>query len=178
MSAINIKEPTAARRRMLFIVYDLDGQPKTSLTFAGAQQQISKNGGAFANGAGSCTEIGLGWYYYTAAIAELDTVGSLVFVAPPQAGSPGTQQGDAITDVVVPDGMHNIPNSRLDNFVYNSNNMMTACRLRIFVDAAALDASVAGHADGADGEIERRTITGVDGGSGLPSTVAYKRTFP
>lgn len=180
MGAIYIKEPTAARRRVFFFVYDQDGLPSTghAAALTGAQIQWSKNGGAFANAAGSVTEIGLGAYYYTATSSELDTIGFATFVALAQAGSPGTQQATAVVDVVKPDGLHNIPNSMLDNFVYNANKMQLSCRQRVFADATALAAAVPGHADGVDGEIERHTITGIDGGIGLPSSVNYARTFP
>jgi hypothetical protein len=178
MSAINLKEPTAARRRVFFFVYDLDGLPKTGIAAAltGTQIQWSKNGAAFANAAGSVTEIGLGAYYYTATTGELDTLGFATFVALAQAGS--SQQATSDVEVKKPDGLHNIPNSMLDNFTYNANKLPTSCRQRVFADATALAAAVPGHADGADGEIERHTITGVDGGLGLPSSVRYARTFP
>lgn len=46
------------------------------------------------------------------------------------------------------------PNSMEDNLVYSSSKL-TSSRLRIFASAAALGAAVAGHADNADGEVER-----------------------
>jgi hypothetical protein len=49
--------------------------PATGLTFAAADIQISKNGAAEANSAGTVTEIGHGAYYYAMTQAELDTRG-------------------------------------------------------------------------------------------------------
>jgi hypothetical protein len=56
------------------------GGPATGLTFTAAQIQVSKNGGADANSAGTVTEIGYGRYYYQAAEAEFDTRGFLSLV--------------------------------------------------------------------------------------------------
>lgn len=57
-------------------------------------------------------------------------------------------------------------NAMVDNVVYGAQNIITSARVRVFADAAALAAAVAGHANGADGEVFRYTITGVDAGSG------------
>jgi hypothetical protein len=56
------------------------GSPATGLTFAAADIQISKNGAADANSAGTVTEIGYGRYYYVATVAEMDTRGVLSLV--------------------------------------------------------------------------------------------------
>lgn len=177
---MNIKEPTAARRRIFLEVFDLDGQPKTGLVYTNAGSthgfQVSKNGAAFVDGTGAVTEVGGGTYYYTADAAELDTIGS--FTVKLGAQSNVSQQSNAIIDITIPSGLHNIPNSMLDKFVYNGNKMATSSRLRVFADATALAAAVAGHADGTDGEIERYTVAGVDAGFGLPSSVTYTRVFP
>jgi hypothetical protein len=58
-------------------VWFADG-PATSLTFAAADIQISKNGAANANSSGTVTEVGNGLYYYNATQAELDTRGPLI----------------------------------------------------------------------------------------------------
>lgn len=57
-------------------------------------------------------------------------------------------------------------NSMIDNITFGSNNIITLARVRVFADAAALASAVPGHANGADGEIYRYTITAVDAGSG------------
>ncbi len=79
---MQLSEATAARRRVLFKLVDAtDGfTPETGVDLtAAADVQISKNGGAFANRAGSApTELAAGWYYYELTAAELDTVGALV----------------------------------------------------------------------------------------------------
>ncbi len=110
-------------------------------------------------------------------MTELDTIGQFAVKLASQGGPPA-QQSTAVVDVTVPAGLHNIPNSMLDKFVYNGNKMATSSRLRVFADATALAAAVPGHADNADGEIERYAVAGVDGGSGLPSSVTYTRVFP
>ena len=56
------------------------GAPVTGATFTAAQMQVSKNGGADANAAGTVTEIGYGRYYYQATQAELNTRGTLSLV--------------------------------------------------------------------------------------------------
>jgi hypothetical protein len=53
------------------------GSPATGLTFAAADIQVSKNGAADANSAGSVVEIGYGRYYYQATLGEVDTRGTL-----------------------------------------------------------------------------------------------------
>lgn len=70
-------ESTAARRRVTFTLLTSGGAEVTGATFAAADIQVSKNGAAFANSAGAVTEVGNGMYYYSAAQAELDTLGVL-----------------------------------------------------------------------------------------------------
>lgn len=57
-----------------FVLVDSNGQEVTGLG-TGWTIQISKAGGAFANGAGTKAEIGAGWYSYLATASEADTVG-------------------------------------------------------------------------------------------------------
>lgn len=74
-------EGTGAQRRWFFAcVDDTDGKtPETGLTFSGAELQISKNGAAFGNFAGTATELTDGMYYYEATSGELDTLGAVGF---------------------------------------------------------------------------------------------------
>jgi hypothetical protein len=65
-------------------------------------------------------------------------------------------------------------NSKIDNIVYGAQNVMTSARRRVFASKVALDAAVDGHANDADGEIFRFTITAVDAGSG--QITSYKET--
>lgn len=73
-------EATAAQRtRTAYLVDVTDGftpEPTLDLTTAG-DIQISKNGGAFANWAGTVTEVADGVYKLVYAAADLDTLGSL-----------------------------------------------------------------------------------------------------
>jgi hypothetical protein len=72
---------TAAQRRWYFgCVDDTDGvSAETGLTFSGSELQLSKAGGAFANFAGTVTELSDGLYMYEATAGELDTLGVLAF---------------------------------------------------------------------------------------------------
>jgi hypothetical protein len=77
---IKQSEATAARRRVsIYAVDATDGlTPETGLTLAGADVLVSKNGAAFANGAGTIAEVANGVYTYEFAAAELDTLGALI----------------------------------------------------------------------------------------------------
>lgn len=75
-------ESVAAARRILVYLVDASEAAVASLTFSGAEVQISKAGGAWANFAGTMAEIGgtglgVGAYYYQATAAEVDTLGKL-----------------------------------------------------------------------------------------------------
>jgi hypothetical protein len=73
-----LSEETAAQRRFVFhLTNTADGTNATGKTLAGADLSGSKNGAAFANLAGSVTELTNGWYYLELAAADLDTVGVL-----------------------------------------------------------------------------------------------------
>lgn len=65
-------------------------------------------------------------------------------------------------------------NSMIDNTVYGAQSLLTSARLRVFADATALGAAVAGAANNANGEIFRFTITSVDAGAG--QFTSYKLT--
>lgn len=73
-------EATAAERTFSFLAVDVtDGfTPETGLTYAGADCQISKNGGAQGNLAGAVTEIAAGLYKVVLAAGDVDTLGTFV----------------------------------------------------------------------------------------------------
>lgn len=73
-------EATAAQRTFVFFAPDAtDGfTAEPGLTYAGADNQISKNGGAFGNLAGAVTEIAGGFYQVVLDAADLDTLGTFV----------------------------------------------------------------------------------------------------
>lgn len=73
-------EATAARRRMFFYLVDATDNetPETAIAIASGELQLSKNGAAFADGAGTWTHVAAGVYQYEATAAELDTVGVLI----------------------------------------------------------------------------------------------------
>lgn len=83
MSTGNRKEMTkdeasAAERTWLFhLTLTAGGGDATGLALAGADIKLSKNGAAFANAAGVCTEIASGWYKLVLAAADVDTIGEL-----------------------------------------------------------------------------------------------------
>lgn len=78
MMQITLNETTASLRRIPFVLVDTLGDFVTGETFTGAEFQVSKDGAAFANAAGTVTELGAGGYYYEAAAAEVDTLGFLL----------------------------------------------------------------------------------------------------
>jgi hypothetical protein len=82
---IYLAEPTAARRRIpFFLASTADGHsPVTGTIFAAADLQVSQNGSAEANSAGTVTELGGGVYFYEATIAEVATPGFLTLRALP-----------------------------------------------------------------------------------------------
>lgn len=71
----NKSEATAAKRRLPFRCIDATGAGKTGLTFSGSEIQVSKNGAAFGDFAGSASELAGGWYYYEFTQSELNTTG-------------------------------------------------------------------------------------------------------
>lgn len=90
-------EPTAARRRIpFFLASSVDGfTPVTGAIFGAADLQVSQDGGAEANYAGTVTEIGGGLYSYEAAVAEVATLGFLT-VRSALAGSLGRAAAQVI----------------------------------------------------------------------------------
>lgn len=163
--------------KIVFYVFDLDGQPKTGLAFTNAQIQVSQNGGAPANSTGTNGEIGLGQYWYLPAAAEVNSyVGPIAICALTKVGV--SNAGFASDHVEVPSALHRAPNSMLDNCTYNFRKFLTGGRVRIFESAAALAAAVAGHADGVDGEIYRYTYVGTDRGDGVSSAFTISQELP
>lgn len=81
MQLFQQSEATAAQRRWYFACVDAtDGfTAETGLTFSSGELQISKAGGAFANSAGTATELSDGMYMYEATQTELNTVGVVGF---------------------------------------------------------------------------------------------------
>lgn len=72
-------EATAAQRTILFhLVVAADGTDAVGLV---PVVTLAKAGGAFGAGAGAVAELANGWYKYTAAIADLDTIGALAMRA-------------------------------------------------------------------------------------------------
>jgi hypothetical protein len=79
---ITASEATAAQRTFTFEAVDAtDGfTPETAHTYAGAEVQVSKNGGAFATAAGVATQISTtGVFQFVAAVADVDTIGEALF---------------------------------------------------------------------------------------------------
>lgn len=71
-------EPVAAARRVPVYLVDSSGDPVTGVAPAGAERQASKNGEAFADCVADLVEIGLGTFYWEAAIAELSQPGYML----------------------------------------------------------------------------------------------------
>ncbi len=85
MERVVKNEPVAADRTLaVYLVSSSTGLPVQSATMSGTKVQISKNGGAWANGAGTWAEVqgsgaGKGGYTYVFTTGELDTPGVLLF---------------------------------------------------------------------------------------------------
>lgn len=84
-----INETTAALRRQFFVLYDLTQALQTGQTITGSEVQVSKNGAAFSNGAGTVVEISGGAYYYEATAGEVDTEGWLLLKIVNTGSAPG-----------------------------------------------------------------------------------------
>ena len=69
--------PLSSTTRLVFLLVDAtdDETAETGISGASITVQLSKNGAAFANSAGTKAEIGSGWYSYLATAGEADTVG-------------------------------------------------------------------------------------------------------
>lgn len=80
MQQILLSEATNGDKRIFVLLVDAtDGvTPETGITVSAAEVQVSQNGGAFANFAGTWTEVGAGIYYYTPTSAELNQQGIFV----------------------------------------------------------------------------------------------------
>lgn len=61
--------------RIVFVMVDATGTEVAGIGDGNLTVEISKNGGAFAAGLGTDTEISDGWYSYLATAAEANTVG-------------------------------------------------------------------------------------------------------
>lgn len=84
MQEIMLNEPNARYRRILIYLVDVtDGfTPETGITASAGEIKIAKLGATtptHANHAGTLTELGLGLYYYTFAVAECNTTGVVSF---------------------------------------------------------------------------------------------------
>jgi hypothetical protein len=70
--------PQSTTRKLTFFVGDGNGLPMTGKTIV---PFVSKNGGAFAQAAGTCSEIGKGYYTLNGTASDADTQGSLIMEA-------------------------------------------------------------------------------------------------
>jgi hypothetical protein len=79
MLQLLVNETTGGNKRIPFYLVDAtDGiTPETGVTPAASELQLSQNGGAFANFAGTWTEIGAGFYHYTPSNGEMNQTGYL-----------------------------------------------------------------------------------------------------
>lgn len=72
---MQLNETNAALRRVYFTIHDLDGNLSTTATATGAELQITVNGAAFTNAAGSLVHVGAGLYYYQATATDASVAG-------------------------------------------------------------------------------------------------------
>lgn len=78
MLSAGVWQPNQANT-ITFVMVDSAGDEVTGLggTFT---LQVAKHGGSFAASAGTKSEIGNGWYRYTATAAEADTIGPIAVI--------------------------------------------------------------------------------------------------
>lgn len=76
---IKQSQSTAALRRVVIgpLANTSDDSAHTG-TLSGSDFQVSKAGGSFATGSGTVTNLGNGYYAYTFATGEIDTLGHLI----------------------------------------------------------------------------------------------------
>ncbi len=145
------------------------------------RQEIDQNAAAIAATA-TATALAAAQAAILAAIAALPTAPTAAVISDAvwdeaiadhsSAGSTGKALTDSLAGIAsnatslanVQGLLHR--NARIDNTTYNSNGLLTSARRRVFASSAACIASVPGHANNADGEIQRYTIVGVDEGDG------------
>lgn len=101
MQQILLNEATNGDKRIPVLLFDAtDGiTAETGITVSGSEIQISQNGGAYTNFAGTWTEIGAGAYYYTPTAAELNAQG--IFLV--KVIKTGCRRFDAAVQVVTND---------------------------------------------------------------------------
>lgn len=72
------------------------GDNVTGVTGLSPTVTISKNGGAFASGGGSVTEIGNGWYYYAATTTDTNTLGDFLLHATGTGANPADEKAQVL----------------------------------------------------------------------------------
>lgn len=192
---IRQSEADATLRRLPVFVETLAGAPDTrsaaALIAAGFVVLFKKPGSAAVAVTGTLTADGLdGLFYVELTLAQTNVQGNGgyswgdggVSVISNTDTIKFTQFENTISAAVLA-GFVRVAgllreNSMLDNITYGSNNMIVIGRLRCFADATALGAAVAGHANGADGEIARYTVSAVDATGGQFSSWKFAQTLP
>jgi hypothetical protein len=183
-----LNESTAAKRKVP--VFLVDGAGNGIAGQAGAvTMKISKNGAAWAAPAGGTTISEItggqpGSYILNFAAGDFDTLGLLqyqitgtglrLFQDSIQIEDPLASQSSLDAYGLRLLGLTN-ENAMIDNITWGSNNLIVLGRVRVFADAAALAAAVPGHANGADSELYRYSISCVDIGSGQYSSYKLSR---
>lgn len=79
MHLLQQSESTAAQRRLPVALYDSDGLAVTGFTAGAGDIQMSKNGAAFTNAAGTLTELSDGAYYFEAGGSPTDDINTVGF---------------------------------------------------------------------------------------------------
>lgn len=177
MQRLKRNQSNASLRRIYFtLVDDIDLHSRETGKSGSAVVKISKNGAAAATGGGTVGEVDAGdqpgHYYYETTQAELSDIG----VGTLYVTATGCEPRDvefAVEHDPYGEGVARLlglthENSMIDNVVTTGGNM-TAARIRVFDDAAALGAASAGAADDADGETQRYLVTAAYSGSDLTS---------
>lgn len=127
MLQVKQSDATAANRWIPFRCFDDDSAdayaPKTGLTFASGELKIAKAGGVNANAANYATvvEAGLGWYWYQASAAEINTLGPLMLVV----NKTDVYADCTVVQVSAPD-FYSATNFGLSNLSTSTADLLTA----------------------------------------------------
>jgi hypothetical protein len=186
VSQLRKNEPTVARRTCTLLVFEDDGVTPAPLATVGFTVQVRVSGGSYAAAAGTFINTGVdGEWEYEASQAETNHDAAELVVLVTKTGFTPAR---AIMEFETPSlanllGLHR-HNSVLDggsghpSVQYDANGVVLSARLRVFASSSAASGATAGHADNADSEIARYTVTGVSSSGRLASMLLVPALEP
>ena len=182
-------ETNAAKREIIFPVFDLDGLPASGESGEGAvwtpiagELQISFNEAAYANGTiANFTHLADGVYRYRFETSELpaSTEGAIRLRCKDQTPVTGIRTQTIVTPIRydVDDVLALLHhNAVIDNHTWDQD-LLIGARVRVFADDTTALAATIGAADDADGELMRFAITSAEdvGLAGKPDRYFFVR---